>query len=217
MLKREGQVNWYAAGELTPGSQLTLQGTDCSGADAGARVDIIGPQAFPTELGQLSLEEVARDLPLGPCDDSRSATVSYRVSVDLDPQVVPWLPVSRFFVSNKEPRRLLQQTRFGEITYRGEGSSVAVTTVTVQCSAEHTTLITFLEIAGRDQISTETTFITPCKPAGCSASGGGPFIFALMLWRRRGRREQGLASSGGSAGLQNRDPRGQSGTWARAC
>lgn len=184
----DNQVSWYAAGELTPGTRLTLQGTNCTGADAGSTIDIIPPEPFPTEVGALSLEEVARDLPLNPCDDSRSATISYRVSLELQPQAVPWLPVSRFFISNAEPRRLLQFSRFGEVTRGADSNAVTFKTVTVECSAEPTTIIAFLELAGRERLSTQTTFTTPCRPRGCSTTGAAPLLLSLVLWRRRRNR-----------------------------
>lgn len=189
VMRNDNQVTWYAAGELTPGTRLTLQGTNCAGADAGANVEVLPPQPFPTEVGQLSLEEVARDLPLNPCDDSGAATVSYRVSLELNPQVVPWLPVSRFFISNSEPRRLLRLTRFGEVTRSADSNAVSVTTATVECSVEPTTIIAFLEIAGREQLETPMTFTTPCRPRGCSATGATPLLFSLVLWRRQRNRQ----------------------------
>lgn len=184
----EWRETWYAAGELTPGTRLSLQGTTCTGADAGASVEIIAPQPFPSDIGRLTLEEVARDLPLNPCDDSQSATISYRASLEPNPQVAPWLPVSRFFIANFEPRRLLQLTRFGEVTRSADGDPLPVTTITVECSATPTTIIAFLEIAGRDQLETQTTFTTPCRPRGCSSAGTTPFLLLLVLWRRRSSR-----------------------------
>lgn len=189
VVKQAGPETWYAAGELTPGTRLTLRGTDCNGADASASVEVLPAQPFPTDLGRISLEEVARDLPLTPCDDSGAATISYRLSLESNPQVIPWLPVSRFFVSNFEPRRLLTFTRFGEVTPNTDNDTLAVTTVTVACSAEPTTIVTFLEIAGREQLATQATFTTPCRPRGCSAAGTSPLLLMLLLWRRRRRRD----------------------------
>lgn len=189
VMSNDQQVTWYAAGELTPGTRLALQGTNCAGADAGANVEVLPPQPFPTEVGRLSLEEVGRDLPLNPCDDSGAATVSYRVSLELNPQVAPWLPVSRFFISNSEPRRLLKLTRFGEVIRSADSDAVNVTTATVECSVEPTTIIAFLEIAGREQLDTQTTFTTPCRPRGCSATGAAPLLLSLVLWRRRRNRQ----------------------------
>lgn len=188
VMSRDNQVTWYAAGELTPGTRLTLQGTNCTGADAGATIDILPPEPFPAEVGALSLEEVGRDLPLNPCDDSRSATISYRVSLELQPQAVPWLPVSRVLIVNAEPRRLLHFTRFGEVTRGANSNVVTLKTVTVECSAEPTTLIAFLELAGREELSTQTTFTTPCRPRGCSTTGAAPLLLLLVLWRRRRNR-----------------------------
>jgi hypothetical protein len=189
-LKREDQVIWYAPSELATGARLTLEGTDCTGANALSRVVVGEARPFPSTVGTVRLDEVARDQLLHPCDDSGAATVSYRVTLEPGPDVVSWLPVSRFRFATAQPVGLTSGPgRFGEVTMQQGATSVRLQDVALRCSDEAVTLFTILEVAGRDPISSQTTFETPCRPRGCSTSGGlGLLGVPLLLWPRRRRR-----------------------------
>lgn len=185
--ERPNASAWFLAGELMPGSQLDLVGTDCQGEGARSRVTIGGPAALPTRLGEVSFEETGRDEPLNPCDERPRETVTYRMRIDPDPLVGPWLPVARFGILERTTPRTVRQTLFGGVTASADGA-LAIDWVTLRCSAEPVTLAVSFEVAGATPVSTDVSVQTPCQP-GCSASGGASMLAALALWCRRRRAE----------------------------